>query len=152
MMKNMKKNINTPKILIMSQRFLDTDWKYFRISPWASITFNSTSCILVSMRSTISSCSLTMWANCWNIPPNSTIVLSILCIVSALCWTYWSDSSYKSICCCWSCPFGRSGCEEEDEPKSILTWSSCSLNNKLPDGEVRRVDGGKVLVTGPWLN
>jgi hypothetical protein len=41
--KNMKNMMRTPKILIISQRFLETDWKYFRISLCAMSTFSSTS-------------------------------------------------------------------------------------------------------------
>lgn len=34
----------------------------------------------------VSSCSFTMWANCWKMEPNSTMVDSMFCIVSARLW------------------------------------------------------------------
>jgi len=37
----------------------------------------------VTHRCTTSSCSFTMWASCWKMEPNSTIVCSIFFIVSA---------------------------------------------------------------------
>ncbi len=43
---------------------------------------------------TVSSCSLTMCASCWKMEPNSTMVLSMFCMVSARLWIY---ESYKNI-------------------------------------------------------
>lgn len=47
--KNMKKNISTANILIMSHRLLVTDWKYFKISACAPSTLSSACSILLSI-------------------------------------------------------------------------------------------------------
>lgn len=47
--KMMKKTIRTRKILIISQRLDETDWKYLRISVWAPSTFSWVSSTLASI-------------------------------------------------------------------------------------------------------
>lgn len=45
----MKKMMRTRKILIISQRLEETDWKYFRISVWAPSTFSCVSSTFASI-------------------------------------------------------------------------------------------------------
>lgn len=103
--------IKIKNILIISQRFDDTELKYFKSSPWALSMFASVSSTFASILQngitlalrkdqerfdklqictayifhlwTCSSCIFTMLANCWNIPPSSTMVDSMLSIAVA---------------------------------------------------------------------
>lgn len=45
-------------------------------------------CVWLSDLWIVSSCSLTMCASCWKMEPNSTMVLSMFCMVSARLWMY----------------------------------------------------------------
>ena len=93
MTKKTKKNMRTPNILTMSHRLEVTLRKYLRISACPISTFMAVSSTLESILTITSSCSLIMWASCWKIPPNSTMVDSMDCIVSA------RDSRYFSVTC-----------------------------------------------------
>lgn len=85
---------------------------------------------------TVSSCSLTMCASCWNIEPSSTIVLSMFCIMSARLWMY---ASYKTT----TKKFLNNGTETQGSADSyLIIWRNKAANKQhAPTTEF------KVLVT-----
>lgn len=98
-----------------------------------------------------SSCSFTMWASCWKIEPNSTMVDSMLCIVSARSCTKVSSSTVNTACCWnWEGPGRTPDMSIDTSWWCPLTKSAslASLTSTDPEGKPFSADWGMDVATG----